>query len=128
MATRSFIARYNKETEKYESIYCHWDGYPLGVGITLRDKYSHDDSVAALMKFGDISTLRDTPFETQKESFKVTRGENTPALTFEYESDMVEHYRKCWCEYGYIWQADEWTCLSLNTRNVNLYELEVANV
>lgn len=128
MATRSFIAKYNPQTETYTAIYCHWDGYPTGVGLTLRDNYSESSAVETLLNFGDISSLRDTLFETQKEAFKVTRGEDTPALSFDYQTDMVEHYRKCWCEYGYIWHGDEWSCLSLNVHTVNLYELEVANV
>lgn len=136
MATRSFIARYDHDTETYTAIYCHWDGYPQGVGLALRDNYSWDEAVQTLLGFGDISSLRDTLAETKQEAFKVTRGEDTPALTFNYQSDMVEHYRKCWCEYGYIWiptqfaedGSGEWSCLSLNVHTVNLYEMEVANV
>jgi len=136
MATRSFIARYNPDTNDYTAIYCHWDGYPTGVGLTLRDNYSWDEAVQTLLGFGDISSLRDSLEETKQEAFKVTRGEDTPALTFDYQSDMVAHYRKCWCEYGYIWTptqfaadgSGEWSCLSLNVQTVNLYELENANV
>ena len=45
MATRSFIAKYDYIAEEYTAIYCHWDGYVSGVGLTLRDHYNTDEKV-----------------------------------------------------------------------------------
>ena len=55
MSTRSRIAVMHGERVK--SIYCHYDGYPEGVGRTLLEHY---DSAKAnnLVALGDISVLR----------------------------------------------------------------------
>ena len=55
MATRSFIARTTKSG--YEGVYCHWDGYVEGVGLTLLDHYQDPDKLALLLSYGDISSL-----------------------------------------------------------------------
>jgi hypothetical protein len=59
MATRSVIVIPTPEdTENpWTGIYCHWDGYPAGVGATLRQHYTDDEKVAALIKLGSISAL-----------------------------------------------------------------------
>ena len=129
MATRSFISRFNPETEMYESIYCHWDGYPQGVGVTLRDNYSYGDEPAVLMKFGDISSLRDTLFETMKEAYKLRGDSDVDAKIFRFMSEMMEYYRNMSCEYGYIWRDGKWTCYALDPQEINLEEMEAfANV
>jgi len=128
MATRSFISRYNPETEMYESIYCHWDGYPQGVGVTLRDNYSYGDSPAVLMEFGDISSLKATLFETRKEAYKLRGDTDVDAKLFRFRSEMMEYYRNMSCEYGYIWKDGVWECVALDPQYINLYELENANV
>lgn len=38
-------------------IYCHWDGYPEGVGATLQSEYSSYEEALALILGGDLSTL-----------------------------------------------------------------------
>jgi hypothetical protein len=40
-----------------QSIYCHWDGYPAGVGSTLKEHYTNPLKVEALIALGDISIL-----------------------------------------------------------------------
>ena len=124
MATRSFISRFNPETDMYESIYCHWDGYPQGVGVTLRDNYSYGDSPAVLMKFGDISSLRDTLAETMAEAYKLRGDSDTEAKIFRFMSEMIEYYRGMSCEYGYIWRDGKWTCYALDPQEINLEEME----
>ena len=129
MATRSFISRFNPETDMYESIYCHWDGYPQGVGVTLRDNYSYGDSPAVLMKFGDISSLRDTLAETMAEAYKLRGDSDTEAKIFRFMSEMIEYYRGMSCEYGYIWRDGKWSCYALDPQEINLEEMEAfANV
>lgn len=130
MATRSFISKYNPDTEDYTAIYCHWDGYPTGVGLTLRDHYDTTAKVSALLEQGDISSLRDTVVETVEESYRTRGDTDTDAMVFEFLDKMCEHYRGCSCEYGYIWMDGKWTCLSLTTETINLYNInkETANV
>jgi hypothetical protein len=129
MATRSFIARFNPETDMYESIYCHWDGYPQGVGVTLRDNYSYGDSPAVLISFGDISSLRDTLAETMAEAYKLRGDSDVDAKIFRFMSEMIEYYRSMSCEYGYIWRDSKWTCYALDPQEIDLSTMETfANV
>ena len=39
-------------------VYCHWDGYPTGVGATLKQSYKERSKVLELIRHGDISTLQ----------------------------------------------------------------------
>jgi hypothetical protein len=38
-------------------VYCHYDGYPKGVGAGLLERYNDDESVRVLVAGGDISSL-----------------------------------------------------------------------
>jgi len=55
MATRSRIAI--KLEDKILSIYCHYDGYPEGVGNTLKNHYQDPAKIQSLMDLGDLSVL-----------------------------------------------------------------------
>ena len=71
MATRSFIGI---ETDNgVRGIYCHFDGYPKGVGATLRESYTTAEAVSALIDLGDMSTLGKTLEECQ--AYGRDRGE-----------------------------------------------------
>ena len=128
MATRSFIAYQTPDRKGYEAIYCHWDGYPQGVGLTLRDHYTTLDNATQLVWLGDISSLKETVEDTAEDSYSMRGDAEKAPLEFKTMNEMIEHYRSIWCEYGYIFMGDEWTCLSLNLQTVNLYELEAVNV
>ena len=124
MATRSFIAKHNPNTRRYTAIYSHWDGYPEGVGLTLRDHYDTTAKVSALLELGDISSLYESIGETVEASYRTRGDKDTDAMVFESLDEMCEHYRGCWCEYGYIWMDGKWNCLVLTAQTVNLYTLE----
>lgn len=117
MATRSFISRYDEQTKKYTAIYCHWDGYPTGVGATLRDHYTDDGKVRLLVNSNGISSLHENVSECPPIS------DEDPSLVFESLVQMMNHFRECWCEYGYVWMPSEnrWECFELYARRVNLY-------
>jgi hypothetical protein len=40
------------------SVYCHWDGYPEGNGVTLVEHYQNREDVQELIDGGGISSLR----------------------------------------------------------------------
>lgn len=128
MATRSFIATYNGDTHEYTSIYCHWDGYPQGVGVTLRDHYDSDRRAQALVAIGDISCLRNLQGSTEQEAYKLRGDENVDAKSFDWMEGMIDYYRNMSCEYGYVWQHGKWNCYALDPQEINLYALESANV
>ena len=56
MSTRSLIA-YTSDNYKFSSIYCHFGGYPSGVGKTLLEHYVDPVKVIALMGLGSLSIL-----------------------------------------------------------------------
>lgn len=55
MSTRSAIGWYDPTLKTGMSVYCHWDGYPSGVGRTLLDYYNDESRVKSLVSLGDLS-------------------------------------------------------------------------
>jgi len=56
MSTRSYIGVQNQDGS-IVSIYCHFDGYPEGVGATLLQSWTDPDRLHDLMGLGDLSIL-----------------------------------------------------------------------
>lgn len=56
MSTRSRIAVRNGDGT-FTSSYCHYDGYPEGVGSVLAGHYTDPAKVAAVLALGDLSTF-----------------------------------------------------------------------
>lgn len=125
MSTRSNIARHDPETGAVTSIYCHFDGYPDGVGATLRTFYITDDAVAELIALGNISILeqRPAPFVGEPHSFNspapdVTvaytrdRGEpwqhNKPQEYCELGQWLAHSLSNCGYEHLYLWKDEVW--------------------
>lgn len=55
MSTRSLILK--EKGNSLVGIYCHFDGYPSGVGATLDTYYKTPKKVDELIALGDISSL-----------------------------------------------------------------------
>lgn len=58
MSTNSSISI--KIKDKYQSQYCHWDGYITGVGRYLFENYNTKEKVEELLSYGDLSSISDT--------------------------------------------------------------------
>ena len=56
MSTRSNIGIINADGS-VTAIYVHNDGYPSGVGKTLREHYNTEEKVRELLSLGDLSVL-----------------------------------------------------------------------
>jgi hypothetical protein len=115
MATRSTIAQLNKDGT-ITSIYCHWDGYPEGVGSVLDNHYNTDEMVDKLLNIGDISTLCENIDQTMKNSYRVTN--NNPDLicdkiTHTDLRDWLDFRKNNWCEYGYLWDGIIWNVYNI---------------
>lgn len=80
----------------YLQIYCHWDGYPDGVGADLRHDFNDYETALNMIIEGDHSTVY--------ESY-VSRGED-------YISDQPKSVRMPYVaeEYLYTFENDRWTC------------------
>ena len=87
MATRSFIGILN-ENETVTGVYCHFDGYPDGVGKKLMEHYSDRAKAAELIALGGLSSLgpRLAPEPGEAHSFR----EPAPGVTVAYGRDGGE--------------------------------------
>ncbi len=88
MSTRSIIAStINGQTT---GIYCHFDGYPSGVGATLAAHYTTPEKIAALIALGSLSVLAENvaPAEGQAHSF----DRKAEGVTVAYHRDRGEEF------------------------------------
>lgn len=69
MATRSYIFTETSDSN-FVGSYCHWDGYPEGVGTTLVSNYCDSETVNKLCSLGGFSTLQETVKETAKSKYE----------------------------------------------------------
>jgi len=135
MSTRSTIARQN-EDGTITAIYCHFDGYPSGVGAILQAHYQDAQKVDALIGLGSLSGLgaeigEAHPFEARYAdddpraawclAYGRDRGEaNTDATTF---PDIVAYYAArddYWADYQYLFADGAWFIRSRNSGKVLL--------
>ena len=119
MATRSAIG-YKTPQGKIRAIYCHYDGYPVGVGHTLETHYQAAYKIGQLVELGDASTLGaqvrgdsthsfDTPNDDVTVFYARDRGETrVDTKEFETVGDFVEYFAGSGCEYFYLRSGDAW--------------------
>jgi hypothetical protein len=98
MATRSTIGI--KEGDTVRAIYCHWDGYPSGVGLGLIDNYNSKAQAEALISLGGFSSLMETLEETKAGAYGST-GES--ARTFTGVQDWLDNFN-AGEEYAYLYE------------------------
>lgn len=119
MGTRSRIAVRNDDGT-FSSIYCHWDGYPEHVGVTLRDHYTSKDKVQQLIALGDISLLRPEigskqPFNSPNYDWTVSYGRDRgetgiEAVTSPNLDDLKALTQQCGGEWLYVFNGHGWQC------------------
>jgi len=115
MATRSRIGIQNPDGS-VSSIYCHWDGYPEGVGATLKEHYSNRQKLKMLINLGDISKLEENVSTMDEHSFNNPK----PGVTVAYHRDRGEELRSArtdysleifsesdYEDYGYVYTLEE---------------------
>ncbi len=110
MATRSRIGIQNPDGS-VNSIYCHFDGYPEGVGTTLKDYYSDRDKLQQLIELGDISELGEDLVNTV--AYHRDRDEDYfPSR----RNESLELFKKSdFEEYGYVYTLEnKWVTLIQN--------------
>ena len=118
MATRSNIGA-RQEDGTIKAIYCHWDGYPEGVGATLAEHYTDPAKVEALLNLGDFSSIADNIEEIQ--SYAQQGESGTEARTFTTLEEWVEMLEGAGIEYLYLFEKDwqdnyVWAWYSVNHR------------
>jgi hypothetical protein len=117
MATRSTIAMIAEDGQMVRSVYCHWDGYPDGVGATLREHYTDPAKIQQLLDLGDISSLREDigeqhDFDSARDVttfYGRDRGEiGVYALPHMNIDGWLALRKGNGCEYGYLWNGKHW--------------------
>lgn len=104
MATRSLIGL-TKEDGKIQVIYCHWDGYPSGVGLQLALNYKDVETIQKLMDLGDRSSLRGAP--TEEDTYLQSQGTKVVPTIYDNFQQFLDN-DKAGAEYFYLWDKD-WT-------------------
>ena len=126
MSTRSRIAL-ALPNGRYSSIYCHWDGYPGGVGAKLASYYGTTELATALVALGDVSSLRqrlappegishtfDNPHCCTTQAYGRDRGDKgTGALRSANFTALLAAANLCDAEYLYVFQDDRWRFVSV---------------
>jgi hypothetical protein len=96
MATRSRIG-VELPDGRVKSVYCHWDGYPTGVGKDLLDRgFSSIDEVLGFINEGSRSTV-----ET---SYHAWRGED---IVTDFNSSVDNYFDRRDGEYLYLYTREE---------------------
>lgn len=109
MSTRSIIAQPCADGS-YEGIYCHFDGHPQGVGLTLKEHYLYPEKVNELILGGDISslgnTIEETVFYTQRKEKYHRYQEVRNILAFKAIA------KNAGCDYLYVYvpESKDWDC------------------
>ncbi len=94
-------------------VYCHWDGYPKGVGATLLKYYNSKAKIKELLLRGDMSSLGDTIASTKFYQKDYNKLKET---TFDF---IILHQNDC--EYVYYFNDwNEWEVIR-NRRLVENY-------
>lgn len=106
MATRSRIGM-RLPNKNIISIYCHYDGYPDGVGKTLKQFYAENGLVEKLISKGNLRELNSKLMDNEEVPYsgggKISRNEN----------DFRNHCVFCGAEYAYIWNGSKWRTLHI---------------
>ena len=118
MSTRSRIGLMLEDGTIKHS-YCHFDGYPNGVGHTLVENYSEIEKVEELLSFGDMSFLSPKITPEGEHSFgnpekNVTvfygrdRGESdVDSVTTSMDEYLSVKYSSC-IDYQYVFSGGHW--------------------
>jgi hypothetical protein len=118
MSTRSRIGLMLEDGTIKHS-YCHFDGYPNGVGHTLVENYSEIEKVEELLSFGDMSFLSPKITPEGEHSFgnpekNVTvfygrdRGESdVDSVTTSIDEYLSVKYSSC-IDYQYVFSGGHW--------------------
>ena len=73
MGTRSRIGK-KLDDGTIMHCYCHYDGYPEGVGKTLEMHYKDIEKIEELLSFGDISCLEEKIHPSGIHNFKISEN------------------------------------------------------
>ena len=103
---------------QYIGIYCHFDGYPSGVGSAIKECFKDYDSVLNLIVGGSCSYIENDSVRhyanRQDEKWKYLKP-----LQGDHQSDLITRFRDSWSEYAYLYDEERggWLYKSICTNN-----------
>lgn len=106
MSTRSLIG-YTKNLNnrtKITYVYCHFDGYPSGVGQTLVENYNTEEKIKELVSKGDLSSLGKT---LESSEFYIDRGEDFSQIAPKCVSKKEFSGEHSWIDYVYVFCCNQ---------------------
>ena len=118
MSTSSLIALKEKD-DKYTAVFCHFNGFPAGVGQTLAEHYNTVEKMKELLSLGYLFYLTNSiekpaghSFEHPVEGYSVFYGRdrgqtNVEANVFNTLKDLLNYFSNGDCEYLYIFIPEE---------------------
>lgn len=96
------------------AIYCHFDGYLNGVGVTLSEHYQDKSKVEELLNLGHISILdkeigEKQDFNKRRDGWTLSYGrdrgeEGQEAQTFQSVREWLAVCLESWVEYAYLYE------------------------
>ena len=110
-----------KTSEGYNTIYCHWDGYPSYMLPMLRENYNSEERAIELVSFGDASSidkrLEPTPgsghsFENPEDGVCVFYNRDRGERWSDVEPELLAQVTLFKCpsfEYIYIFEDGQWS-------------------
>jgi hypothetical protein len=105
--------------EKYIGIYCHFDGYPKGVGAALKEHFNTYEDVLNLVLGGDCSVISDEYIKR----YATRKGEEWKYLAPKQTSDakaMEDIFD--WSDYAYLFDDGVWKVDDMYEENGNFKE------
>jgi hypothetical protein len=119
MATRSMIGCLNVDGT-VTATYCHYDGYPMGVGKTLLENYKTYTQGQLIANCGYLSSLQETVRESLVKSANV---EDPITVTMEDYFNTDDDYGMMGTEYLYLqYFSGDWFVFDCSTNK--LYDLK----
>ena len=89
-----------------ESIYCHFDGYPEGVGAQLAGCWNDEEKILALIALGNISVLGADLNST--EAYARDRGEELDMAQHAGLDEYLAYAKESWADYTYLYIDGSW--------------------
>lgn len=92
--------------DKYIGIYCHWDGYPEGVGAALKKNFNDYEKALNLAVGGFCSVI-----STEDIKRYATRDREEWKYIKPLQADTAEKLIRNlgnWAEYAYIFENNKW--------------------
>lgn len=102
MSTHAAIIQATAEGE-YRGIYLNYDGYPEHAGRILKEHYTSDEAVTALIGLGDLSGIEATPEASV--AYHRDRGEKKHIRA---SKDLNWIREQLDTSYTYLWEEGEW--------------------